>query len=144
MDRVKRGLHRTMLMSCGCALVIGSAAFLLARPLTGLFGVTGEAQEAGMQFLRAGAVLMPVAALYLSYSGVLRGAGDMTTSMCITGAALLMRTVATYVGAYLTPLGGGGTWLGLFFDWPPSLLMIIPVYYFGRWRDKAIVRRKTC
>lgn len=143
LDRVRRGLRHAIVISCSCAVVMGVAVFLLAEPLTGLFGVSDKALAFGAAFVRTGAILVPVAALYQCCSGVLRGAGDMTAAMCITCIALLLRTAATYLTAYLTPMAEAGVWFGLYFDWIPSFVMAYLCYRYRPWRKKAVVVAKA-
>ncbi len=138
LDRVKRGLHAMWLMSAGISALAAVLISLFAVPLSGLFGVEGDALWVSVEYIRVVSPAMVAFALYMVTTGLLQGAGDAifaaTNSLICTG----LRCVAAYVMAYLTPIGGAGIWYSPIVGWCVAFLLALCRYHWGPWRNKAL------
>ena len=98
-DRSKAG--RIASQAVTLAIVVGVLSGILgtiaARPLLVLMGAEGVALEYAVEYTRIILAGNPIFFLYMALDGVLRGEGDMKTSMSILAAA-------TVINIFLDPL----------------------------------------
>ncbi len=139
MDRVKRGLWQTLVMATISVVVISAIVLLFTRQLVGLFGVTGESMEIGVLYLKFVAWGFIMFSWYMCINGVLVGAGDVMYTMFNTVSGLVIRTVITYILAFLTPVGYVSIWVVLLISWVYNLALAALRYRFGPWRKKVDV-----
>ncbi len=142
LERVKRGLRGALGMATVSVVVISTVVWLFAAQLVGLFGVSGDALAIGVMQLHYVAVGFIMFSWYFCFNGVLVGAGDVMFTMGNTDSALVVRTVATYILAFLTPIGYIGIWWSLLISWGYNLAMAALRYRFGPWERKAIVKQE--
>ncbi len=141
-DRVKRGLRDALIMATISVVIISTIVMLFTAQLVGLFGVTGDALAVGVMQLHYVALGFILFSWYFCFNGVLLGSGDVMYTMINTVSCLVLRTIATYVLAYLTPVGYVGIWWSLLLSWVYNLMMAVLRYRFGPWRKKAVVRQE--
>jgi len=100
-----------------------------------LFMETEKASPAGQEIMRLGVILLRVVAayvcvdaLYMVYSGVLKGAGDTKYLMLGIGALSLV--------CMILPVTIGVLWFdtGLFFAWSCVVLFIVALFLMSWWR----------
>ena len=141
LDRVLRGQRAGMVLSvCICA-VLSALYWLCAGPLMAAFGLTGEGLALGISYAHFTAPMMLIYAVYMSFAGVLRGAGDMVASVGITLSSQVVRIGAAYVLVLCTPIGPEVAWLTMPFDFVTALVVGYLRYKFGPWRQMGIVKR---
>ncbi|MCK9222188.1 MAG: MATE family efflux transporter [Limnochordia bacterium] len=82
--------------------------------------------------------------LMLTLGGVLRGAGDTTSTMVITLISLWVVRVplAKYLST-LPQLGVAGVWLGIVLSSLSGFLLHYAFYKAGRWQEKAVASREV-
>lgn len=139
LDRVKRGLRGGWTMSAAAAGTLGVVVLVLGGFFAGWFGLEGESVVIAERYLRFTALFIWIFALHMATSGALQGAGDVVFTAFATVASLVLRCVATYLLAYLTPLGMRAVWLAVPIGWGFNFCLTITRYKFGPWRDKGLV-----
>ena len=72
-------------------------------------------------------------------NGVLQGSGDVVFTAVNTISSLVIRCIAAYCLAYLTPIGGAAAWMSLPVGWVYSIFLSLGRYKWGPWRKKAVV-----
>ncbi len=138
LDRVHRGFLRTHLMGvivCAAVIII---AYTAAYPLVSLFGVSGSTLDTGVEYVRFISPWFLVFCVYIITNGVLQGAGDVVFTAINTVSSLVIRCVAAYLLAYLTPIGAAAAWMSMPFGWVYSLILSLARYKWGPWRSKAV------
>ena len=155
LDRVKKGLHRTMLMSSASAIGITLLIILFKYPLMKLFTTDQDVIQIG------GGYLTIVTSFYLLftwmfiYGGVMRGAGDTIIPMFITlfslwivripAAVFLSQETIEVFGLTLKGLGLGpeGIWWAIPSGWGFGMILSFIYYKTGRWKTKTVVKVKV-
>jgi Na+-driven multidrug efflux pump len=138
LDRVRTGLKVTQVMGCIVCAAVAVLAYTAAFPLVGLFGVEGETQALGVQYIHFIAPWLLVFCVYIITNGVLQGAGDVMFTAANTISSLLIRCIAAYLLAYFTPVAGTAAWVSLPIGWVWSLGLALSRYKWGPWRQKAV------
>ncbi len=151
-ERVKRGLSRTMLMSSATAIGITLLIILFKFPLMKLFTTDQDVIQIG------GGYLTIVTSFYLLftwmfiYGGVMRGAGDTIIPMFITLISLwiIRIPVAIFLSQEtidvfgLTIKGAGmgaeGVWWSIPAGWAFGMIFSFIYYKTGRWKTKSVIK----
>ncbi len=154
-DRVKRGLQRTMLMSSATAIGITLLIILFKYPLMKLFTTDQEVIQIG------GGYLTIVTSFYLLftwmfiYGGVMRGAGDTIIPMFITlfslwiiripVAVFLSQETIEVFGFTIKGMGLGpdGIWWAIPSGWGFGMILSFIYYKTGRWKTKTVIKAKV-
>jgi putative MATE family efflux protein len=154
-ERVKRGLQRTLLMSSATAVVITLLVIMFKTPLMSLF-----TQDQGVISI-GGDYLTIVTSFYLLFTwmfifgGVMRGAGDTLVPMFITlislwliripAAVFLSNESINFLGLTIRGAGMGeaGIWWSIPSGWAFGMIFSIIYYRTGRWKTKTVVKVKV-
>lgn len=139
LDRVRRGLHGTLIMGTITVVIISSLVLLLAPQLIGLFGVVGASKAVGVTYLHYVALGFILFCWYFCFNGVLQGSGDVMFTLFNTVSSLVLRTVVTYILAFLTPVGYVAIWWSLLVSWVYNVALAYLRYRFGPWKRKGVV-----
>ena len=139
LDRVHRGLRGTLIMGTITVVVISSLVLLLAPQLIGLFGVVGPSKAVGVTYLHYVALGFILFCWYFCFNGVLQGSGDVMFTLFNTVSSLVIRTVVTYLLAFLTPVGYVAIWWSLLVSWVYNVALAYLRYRFGPWKRKGVV-----
>lgn len=139
LDRVRRGLHGTLIMGTITVVIISSLVLLLAPQLIGLFGVVGASKAVGVTYLHYVALGFIMFCWYFCFNGVLQGSGDVMFTLFNTVSSLVIRTVVTYILAFLTPVGYVAIWWSLLVSWVYNVVLAYLRYRFGPWKRKGVV-----
>jgi len=155
LDRVKKGLSRTLLMASATSVTITLLVILFKYPLMNMF--TEDTTVIGL----GGEYLTIVTSFYLVftgmfiYTGVMRGAGDTIIPMFITlislwviripAALLLSQDSVHFLGLTIrgAGLGEAGIWWAIPTGWAFGLILSFLYYRTGRWKRKSVVRPKV-
>lgn len=141
LDRVKNGLKSTLIMVSIFVVVIGALVFILAPQLIALFGVEDAANLAvGTSYLHWVACGFMLFSWYFAFNGVLQGSGDVGFTFFNSLTGLALKTIFTYILAFLTPMGISALWWCLVLSWLYSLVLAALRYKFGPWKKKGVVR----
>ena len=154
-DRVKRGLVRAILMDLAMVAVIGVLVYVLARPLTLMFGVenlfAGDPdREAKIALVIAQSLeclhFLPFAylifAFYLPFNGMFTGAGDPGASAIASLTSLAIRVAVSYLCAYAGFLGWSynAVWRTYLFGWGAASVFVLCHFFRGKWKTKRLVQ----
>ena len=140
-DRVLGGRRQARYIIVPTALLISLILWVFAKPLIGLFGVTGEALTLGIQHLRFIAPFFVIFALYMSTAGVLTGSGDVLAAACVTLSVLGVRVAATYIFNYGFHLGFPSLYYANPIGWAFGFIVVWLRFRTGIWKTKAVVKR---
>ncbi len=140
-DRVLGGRRQARYIIVPTALIISLILWVFAKPLIGLFGVTGEALTLGIQHLRFIAPFFVIFALYMSTAGVLTGSGDVLAAACVTLSVLGVRVAATYIFNYGFHLGFPSLYYANPIGWAFGFIVVWLRFRTGIWKTKAVVKR---
>lgn len=153
-DRVKKGLARTLLMSSAVAMGITILIIIFKYPLMSLFTRDQGVIDIGGDYLTI------VTAFYLlftgmfTYGGVMRGAGDTLIPMFLTifslwiiripAAVFLSQESILLFGHSIKGLGMGadGIWWSIPSGWGIGLLLSVIYYRTGRWKTRTVIKAK--
>jgi len=154
-DRVKKGLTRTMLMSSAVAIVITILIIIFKYPLMSLFTTDQVVIDVGADYLTIVTSFYLLFTAMFTYNGVMRGAGDTIIPMFITlfslwivripAAVFLSRETIEIFGLSLNGAGLGqtGIWWSIPCGWGIGLILSFIYYKTGRWKNKTVVKAKV-
>jgi putative MATE family efflux protein len=135
-DRVRTGARASIRMVVLIALPLAILYFTCAKWLVGLFirNPSALALETGVQFLRIIAPFYFVVAMKMTFDGILRGAGRMTTFMIATFADLILRVGFALI---LSPhFDATGVWASWPIGWVVGTAISAAFYFTGPWNRR--------
>ncbi|RLD95062.1 MAG: MATE family efflux transporter [Bacteroidetes bacterium] len=154
-DRVKKGLTRTMLMSSAVAIVVTILIIIFKYPLMSLFTTDQGVIDVGADYLTIVTSFYLLFTGMFTYSGVMRGAGDTIIPMFITlfslwivripAALFLSQETIEIFGLSIKGAGMGesGIWWSIPSGWGIGLILTYIYYKTGRWKTKTVVKAKV-
>jgi len=154
-DRVKKGLTRTMLMSSAVAIIITILIIIFKYPLMSLFTTDQGVIDVGAEYLTIVTSFYLLFTGMFTYNGVMRGAGDTIIPMFITlfslwivripAAVYLSRETIEIFGLSIKGLGLGqaGIWWSIPSGWGIGLVLSYIYYKTGRWKTKTVIKAKV-
>lgn len=140
LDRVKRGSRASVVIVLIIAVSLELLSYIFAAPLARLFGVEGEALTLSISYIRFLAFFFWMFAVYICYSGLFQGAGDVMFAMAGSLLSLAMRVIAAYAMVYAFGVGFSAVWIAMPIGWFFCLTMAIWRYLSGGWKEKGVVR----
>ncbi len=141
-DRVRRGCRATLGMAFGTAVFIQVLLYLFARPVSGFFGVSGEAMELSVTYVRFMCCVFWFFSLYMVFAGLLQGAGDVLITTACSLIALTVRVTTAYALVAFFAVGVSAAWLTMPIGWIFAFTISCTRYLSGRWKTKGIVRHE--
>ncbi|MDR2814900.1 MAG: MATE family efflux transporter [Prevotellaceae bacterium] len=144
LQRVRKGLRSTLVMSGAVCIAISLLIVALRRPLIGLF--TDAANEAvisvGAQYLAIVCSFYVVFSSMFVLNGLHRGAGASLVPMLTTLLSLwVVRIPVAYLLSRSERLGYLGTFWAVPIAWGIGLTLAVAYYLSGWWKGKAVVKR---
>jgi len=155
LERVKRGLTRTMLMASAVAIGITILVIVLKFPLMKLFTTDQAVIHIGGEYLTIVTSFYLLFTGMFVYNGVMRGAGDTIIPMFITlislwviripAALFLSKETLTFLGLTIkgAGLGSTGIWWSIPAGWGFGLVFSFFYYRTGRWKTKTVIKAKV-
>jgi len=154
-ERVKKGLARTMLMSSVTAIVITILIIIFKYPLMSLFTHDQAVIDIGGEYLTIVTSFYLLFTGMFVYGGVMRGAGDTLVPMFITLFSLWIIRIPAAV--YLSQesieifglnlkgagLGQSGIWWSIPAGWGMGLVLSFIYYKTGKWKNKTVLKAKV-
>ncbi|MDR4507759.1 MAG: MATE family efflux transporter [Candidatus Brocadiaceae bacterium] len=108
---------------------------VLPEQMAGMFKPEPEVLLLAALCIMISAIEQPALAIYMVYSGGLRGAGDTLSPMIITIAGTLcLHAPMAYIFGITLDWGLAGVWLGGAIDWIFRAAAIYILYRRGRWK----------
>lgn len=153
-DRVKKGLARTLLMSSAVAIVITLLIIVFKYPLMSLFTRDQGVIDIGGDYLTIVTAFYLLFTAMFTYGGVMRGAGDTLIPMFLTifslwiiripAAVFLSQESILLFGHSVKGLGMGadGIWWSIPSGWGIGLLLSVIYYRTGRWKTRTVIKAK--
>ena len=141
-DRVEEGVREGMRLGLVVIAVLVAASLLFGGQLVGLFTSTPEVIELGQHMMRILAVGYLAMAVTQTLSGVMRGAGDTMTPMWISMITTVVIRVPIAYGLAALTKSPDSLFISLLISWCMGALLSFAAYKRGKWRKKAIVKRK--
>jgi len=153
-DRVKRGLTRTMMMASATAIGITLLVIVFKLPLMRLFTLDQTVINIGGEYLTIVTSFYLLFTGMFVYGGVMRGAGDTIIPMFLTLFSLWIIRIPTAL--FLSQesieifgltikgagLGEAGIWWSIPCGWGFGLILSYLYYRTGRWKTKTVVKAK--
>jgi putative MATE family efflux protein len=151
-DRIRRGLSRTLLMASATSIGTTILVILLKVPLMKLFTTDDAVMTIGGEYLTIVTSFYLVFTGMFIFTGVMRGAGDTLIPMFFTlislwiiripSAVLLSQEVIRIFGMELkgAGLGSSGIWWSIPTGWGFGLILSFFYYRGGRWKNKSVVK----
>ena len=142
-DRIREGLHSTLVMSFIASIAIAIVAFLFGENLMTLFLGTGASMEVvriGAEYLAIMGIAYIICGIMQSYQNVVRGAGDVNVCMVAGMTELAGRVIFAYLLAPV--LGVTGIWIATPLSWGCGCVVPVVRYYTGKWKGKLLVSEK--
>jgi putative MATE family efflux protein len=138
LDRVRGGLYQTLVMSAICCIILSTIMLTLGGEIVKIFSLTGDALALAQEYVRSEAPFFIIFAMYQAFGAVLQGAGDVKYATFCTMLSLIVRIVASYSLAYLTPLAYTAIWWALPIAWAFGFIPAVARYAKGSWKKKGI------
>ena len=154
-ERVKKGLSRTLLMASAVALGITALIIVFKTPLMGLFTTDQEVIRIGGEYLTIVTSFYLLFTGMFIYAGVMRGAGDTLIPMFITlfslwiiripFAVFLSQETIDFLGFTIRGMGLGpeGIWWSIPSGWGFGMVLSFIYYKTGRWKTKSVIKAKV-
>jgi putative MATE family efflux protein len=140
-DRVRKGLITTMLMSWAASIIISLVLIVFRSHIMNIFTNKDETEviRIGSEYLTIVTSFYLVFATMFTFSGVMRGAGDTLVPMFITLLALWLIRIPM---AYLLSgrMGETGIWWAVPIGWTAGMILSYLYYRTGRWKKKVVVK----
>jgi putative MATE family efflux protein len=129
----------SMRKNCQIALaMMGFFAFIFlafAKPMAMVFHPEQDVLALSAYCVMIAALEQPALAIYMVYSGGLRGAGDSLSPMIITiVGTLCFHLPVAYIFGIVLEWGLAGIWFGAALDWILRSIAVYILFRKGRWR----------
>ena len=139
-DRVRRGCRATLLLTFSVAAALELLSYCFSVPLSTLFGVEGEALTYSVAYVRFLAFFFWTFSLYMAFTGLLQGAGDVIVTMICSMIALGVRVILSYVLVDAFAMDCSAIWKAMPIGWGSALIVSFIRYLSGKWKEKGIVK----
>lgn len=136
LDRVKRGLHASLLLGLGITVTATTAIVIFGKSVMHLFVNNPEVIALGARYLIIVAPAYFFNTITFTLNGVVRGAGETVFPMISTLMAMWVFRVpaAALLSRYL---GADGIWLAVSIGSGAGCLLTFIYYSSGKWKKKT-------
>ena len=141
-DRVKRGSRASIVIVLIIAFTMELLSYIFAAPISALFGVEGEALALSISYVRFLSFFFWLFAVYICYSGLFQGAGDVLFAMAGSLISLAVRVIVAYVLVYAFGIDFSAVWKAMPVGWVFCLTLALWRYLSGGWKEKGIVKHE--
>ena len=138
LDRVKRGLRVTLIMSVSTVVVMSVLLYAFASQVVSLFGLTDSSLLIGVEQIRYLTMFFWMFSGYMTLGGLLQGAGDTVVQSATTLTALAMRILTGYTAVGWGWLGYNAAWVTTPVGWCFAIAISYTRYFTGGWKKKAV------
>jgi len=138
LDRVKRGLRATLIMSMATTIAMSALLYIFAEQVVGFFGLADASLKMGAQIVEFLTLFFWMFSCYMTVGGVLLGAGDTIVSSATTLTALGIRIAAGYITVHIGLLGYSAAWVTTPVGWLFAMAIAYTRYFTGGWKKKAV------
>ncbi len=138
--RVKRGVRASVVIVLIVAFTLELLSYIFAAPISALFGVEGEAMRLSISYVRFLSFFFWMFAIYICFSGMLQGAGDVMFAMLGSLISLAIRVIVSYALVYTFHSDFSAIWKAMPVGWVFCLSMVLIRYFTGGWKEKGVVK----
>lgn len=139
LERVKKGLIATVLMSGAVAIFISILVVTNAELLMSVFTPDPAIIKTGTEYLLIVSSFYIIFSVMFSLMGVYRGSGDTIFPMIMTFVTLWLIRVP--LSEYLSGIyGETGIWYALPIAWMFGMTVSTIYYFTGKWKRKVVVK----
>ncbi|MEN8098698.1 MAG: MATE family efflux transporter, partial [Chloroflexota bacterium] len=136
-DLAKRSAYEAVKMVAIIMTAMGVLVSISARSVMGIFVQYADVIEIGTSVLRIAGLAMPALGISFTFAGALRGAGDTTAVLYITGSSIWIVRVANAI--WLGSLFGlRGVWFAVAADFVVRAIALAVRFRRGRWQQVKI------
>lgn len=121
-------------MSFLITVLISVVVILLAGPISGLFGISGQAMEYCVSHLRTTAICMLIISTYFPLFGVFQGSGHGGAATLVAFCALTVRVITTYTLCKIPEMGYRIIWWNQLFGFMVGCTVAWTYYKSGVWK----------
>ena len=139
--RVRNGIRASVVIVLIVAFTLELLSYIFAAPISALFGVKGEAMQLSISYVRFLAFFFWLFAVYICFSGLLQGSGDVMYAMLGSLISLAIRVIVSYALVYTFHSDFSAIWKAMPVGWVFCLAMVLIRYYTGGWKEKGVVNR---
>jgi putative MATE family efflux protein len=137
-DRVKRGLRATLVMSLATTVLVSVILYAFAETVIGFFGLSGASLDIGVTVIRYLHLFFWLFASFITVNGLLQGAGDTLIISISTLVALFVRVFTGYMAVYFGWLEVEAAWITMPIGWFFAAVITFSRYFSGAWKKKAV------
>jgi len=138
LDRVKRGLVSSLIMSSTLVLLMSIFLNVFAYQLIAFFGLTDASMSYGVEMIRFLTFFFWLFACNMTVNGLLQGSGDTITPSMGTMSALSVRILVGYSAVHFGLLGYSAAWISVPIGWTVASILIFTRFFRGGWKKKAV------
>ena len=139
-DRVRRGCFMTLGMALTAAFILEVLSNIFAAPISLLFGVTDEALGQSVAYVQFLSYVFWLFAIYITFTGVLQGSGDVMFTSLASLATLGTRVCVAYILVYAFGMNYAAIWRAMPIGWTGAAALAVWRYRSGVWKKKGIVK----
>ncbi len=123
-------------------LILCILCIIFMDPLTGMFGLTEEAQDLAKKYLLVHTIFTPITwPLSFTLPNALRAAGDVRYSMIVATVSMwTIRVSASYLLSYTLGFGSMGVWYAMVTDWAVRGAFYLIRWKGNRWQNKVVIK----
>ena len=143
LDRVQEAAKKVSIMSLIITGAFAFLAFVCAAPISRLFGIGGETLSQSVEYIHFQSPFFLIFGVYMMFSGLLQGSGDVVFTSCATLSSLGVRVLVAYGMEYLMHIGYSSCWKSVPIGWGVGLAMMLIRFFSGVWKNKAVVRKQS-
>lgn len=138
-DRVKKGMKQTMLISLVMTLCISGCVWFLSRYIGIWFGLEGQALDYCMAHLRTIAFVNVILSSYVPVFGVFQGANHPMAPTFVATGALGVRVLVTYLLRYSAWFGYTIIWWNGLFGFGIGFIITWSYFLSGKWQRRSSI-----
>lgn len=145
LDRVKRGLRSTLIISSSFCVVQSIVLVLFGKYILGFFTSEVEVIEIGYRYLVSLSLFYILFSVMQAITGLFRGAGAVIFPMIATFVAMWLGRlpVAKFLSEYSDLAGVDVISVSVVVGWAVGTGMVVWYYFYGNWSKKSIFERKN-
>ncbi|MDL2297655.1 MATE family efflux transporter [Synergistaceae bacterium OttesenSCG-928-D05] len=136
--RAQEGYRASLKMGNIIAVTIAIVVIIFAKPMLGMFNISGESMRRGWEHLILLMIFMPVSTTSNITSGFLQGAGDVKVPAVAGFANLAVRLGATYF-MMATVVDFRSVYFSMPPAWIAGCLIVVLRYRSEKWKDMALI-----
>lgn len=142
-DRAKRGMKQTVLVSVLMTLAISVLTWLFDDQIVSLFGVSDAARGYALSYIHAVSITNLLIAAYLPVFGFFQAANHSAFPMIVAICALSMRVGSVYLFRHSPFLGHSVVWWNSAFGYVTGSTITWSLYFSGLWKRNARLTKGT-